>query len=349
MKISFNKNQPVNRIFSHILFWLFSFFIFSQMFKISDDVKRIDYIYSGLFHVSLLFGVYVNIVLLIPKLLSKKKYLVYFIALVATIFLSITLNLITFDWLADIVFPDYYFVSHFNFMEIGMFIFVYILITTLLRLSQSWFELQEVNKRIVRIEKENIKSELNALKAQINPHFLFNSLNVIYSQAIKNSDKTPDAIIQLSDILRYVIYDSTKDKVSLKTEIKLIEDYIELQKFRIDITSSIKFEHKLQDENCKITPMLLLPLVENSFKHGIKGELDHTFVNIKLETNNNNILFEIVNNKGTGETIENDGNSGIGIANIRQRLNLLYPNKHEFNIEESTTIFKANMILDYES
>ena len=118
-----------------------------------------------------------------------------------------------------------------------MFIVIYILITTLLKLSKSWFELQEVTSRLIRIEKENVKSELNALKAQINPHFLFNSLNVIYSQAIKNSNKTPDAIIQLSDILRYVIYDSTKDKVSIKTEIKLIEDYIELQKFRIDTTS----------------------------------------------------------------------------------------------------------------
>jgi len=348
MKISFNKNQSINRIFLHILFWLFSYFIFSQIFKISDEVTRIDYIFSGLFHVSLLFGVYINIMFLIPKLFSKKKYLIYFIALVATILLSIILNLITFDWLADIVFPDYYFVSHFDFLEIGTFMVIYILITTLLKLSQSWFELQEVNKRITRIEKENIKSELNALKAQINPHFLFNSLNVIYSQAIKKSDKTPNAIIQLSDILRYVIYDSTKDKVSIETEIKLIEDYIELQKFRIDTTSNIKFEHKVQNENCKITPMLLLPLVENSFKHGIKGELDHTFVNIKLEANINNILFEIENNKGIGETVESDGNSGIGIANIRQRLTLLYPNKHKFEIEETTTIFKVNMILDNE-
>jgi LytS/YehU family sensor histidine kinase len=285
---------------------------------------------------------------LIPKLFSKKKFLIYFIALVATILLSIILNLITFDWLADIVFPDYYFVSHFDFLEIGTFMVIYILITTLLKLSQSWFELQEVNKRITRIEKENIKSELNALKAQINPHFLFNSLNVIYSQAIKKSNKTPNAIIQLSDILRYVIYDSTKDKVSIETEIKLIEDYIELQKFRIDTTSNIKFEHKVQNENCKITPMLLLPLVENSFKHGIKGELDHAFVNIKLEANINNILFEIENNKGIGETVESDGNSGIGIANIRQRLTLLYPNKHKFDIEETTTIFKVNMRLSYE-
>jgi LytS/YehU family sensor histidine kinase len=283
-----------------------------------------------------------------PKLFSKGKFIIYFGALAATIISSVILNLATFNWLTDIVFPDYYFVSHFNIVEVGLFVVIYILITTLLKLSQSWFELQEVTSRLIRIEKENVKSELNSLKAQINPHFLFNSLNVIYSQAIKNSNKTPDAIIQLSDILRYVIYDSKKDNVLLKTEIKLIEDYIELQKFRIDITSSIKFEHNLQDENCKIAPMLLLPLVENSFKHGIKGELDHTFVKIKLESNNNNILFEIENNKGVGETIENNGNSGIGIVNIRQRLKLLYPNKHEFKIGESSTIFKIIMILNYE-
>lgn len=348
MKIFFNKNQTINRIFLHILFWLFSFFIFSHMFKISDEVTRIDYIFSGLFQVSLVFGVYINLALLMPKLFGKQKYTIYFVAVVGTIISSIFLNLITFNWLADILLPDYYFVSHFEFWEIGIFIAIYILITTLFKLSNSWFELQDVNNKLVRIEKENIKSELNALKAQINPHFLFNSLNVIYSKAIKNSNKTPDAIIQLSDILRYVIYDSTKDKILLKTEIKLIEDYIELQKFRIDTTAKIKFEHQLQDETCKITPMLLLPLVENSFKHGIKGEVENTFVNIKLETIKSNILFEIENNKGASESAENDGNSGIGIANIRQRLNLLYPNKHEFKIEESATLFKVKMILNYE-
>jgi len=150
MKISFNKNQPVNRIFSHILFWLVSFFIFSQMFKISDEVTRIDYIFSGLFHVSLLFGVYINLELLMPKLFDKKKFIIYFIALLATIISSIILNNITFNWLADIVFPDYYFVSHFDFLEIGMFMVIYILITTLLKLSKSWFELQEVNSKLIQ-------------------------------------------------------------------------------------------------------------------------------------------------------------------------------------------------------
>jgi sensor histidine kinase YesM len=335
-------------MFLHTLFWLLSFFIFSRIFKISDQVTRIDYIFSALFHLSLLFGVYINLALLMPKLFNRKKYILYSVALVVTIISSVFLNLMTFNWLAGIILPGYYFVSHFEFREIGIIIVIYILITTLLKLSKSWFELQEVNNRLIQTEKENIKSQLNALKAQINPHFLFNSLNVIYSQAIKNSNKTPDAIIHLSDILRYIIYDSINDKVSLKTEIKLIEDYIELQKFRIDPTSTIKFEHQLQDEDYKITPMLLLPLVENSFKHGIKGELEHTFVNIKLEAINGNILFEIENNKGFGESVENNGNSGIGIANIRQRLNLLYPDKHEFKIDETTTVFKVKMKLSYE-
>src|SRR5664280_1558136 len=114
MKISFNKNQPIYRIFSHILFWLLSFFIFSQLFKISDEVSRIDYIFSGLFHVSLIFAVYVNLELLMPKLFDKKKYIIYSVAFVATIISSVILNYFIFNSLADIVFPDYYFVSHLN-------------------------------------------------------------------------------------------------------------------------------------------------------------------------------------------------------------------------------------------
>ncbi len=346
MEISIFKKQTLNRIILHILFWLLSFFIFSYTFKISDEVSRIDYIFSGLFHLSLLFGVYVNLAMLMPALFNKKRYILYSIALIPTIFLSILLNLLTFNQLADIVLPGYYFVSHFEFWDIGFFAIFYILITSLLKLSRSWFELQEMNNRLDRIEKENIKSELSTLKAQINPHFLFNSLNVIYSQAIKGSNKTPEAIIQLSDILRYVIYNTTNEKVSLKTEIKLIEDYIELQKFRIDETSRIKFEHDVKNENCYIAPMLLLPLVENSFKHGIKGDLVQSFLNIRLETTNSSILFEIENNKGD---YEKEGQSGIGISNIRQRLNLLYPDKHEFIIEEIAALFKVKMVLYYES
>jgi sensor histidine kinase YesM len=342
----FFKKQAINRMILHILFWLLSFFIFSYIFKISDEVSRIDYIFSGLFHVSLIIAVYINLALLMPLLFNKKRYIVYSFALATAILLSILLNLFTFNRLADIFLPGYYFVSHFEFWDVGFFIVIYILVTSLLKLSKSWFELQETNNKLDRIEKENIKSELNTLKAQINPHFLFNSLNVIYSQAIKGSNKTPEAVIQLADILRYVIYDSTNDKVLLNTEIKLLEDYIELHKFRIESSSRITFEHHAQNDNYTIAPMLLLPLVENSFKHGIKGDLDNTFVNIKVEAIENNILFEIENSKGSDE---NEAHGGIGLANIRQRLNLLYPNKHKFTIEESATRFKVKMVLTYES
>ncbi|HCT31234.1 MAG TPA: hypothetical protein DIW31_11020 [Bacteroidales bacterium] len=346
MRFTYKKNKTINRIALHILFWLFSFFIFSYTFKISDEVSRIDFIFSGLFHLSIFVGVYFNLALLMPKLFNKKSYLIYLIALVVIILLSTLLNQLIFNRLADVFFPSYYFVSHFEFWNVGFFIAVYMLITSLLKLSASWFELQEMNNKFIRIEKENIKSELNTLKAQINPHFLFNSLNVIYAQAIKSSNKTPEAIIQLSDILRYVIYNSANDKVSLKTEIKLIEDYIELQKFRVDETSKIKFEHHVQNENCTIAPMLLLPLVENSFKHGIKGDFEHTFVNILLKATNSSVQFEIENNKGIDEK---ENKSGIGLANIHQRLLLLYPDKHEFKIEESETLFKVKMALNYES
>jgi LytS/YehU family sensor histidine kinase len=219
---------------------------------------------------------------------------------------------------------------------------VYIVVTTLLKLSKSWFQIEEMKHRLTQIEKENINSELKALKAQINPHFLFNSLNVLYSLAIKESVKTPGAIIQLSDILRYVIYDSSKENVTLKDEIKLIEEYIGLQKYRIDKSSKVTFTHTLDNKKQKIAPMLFLPLIENSFKHGLKGDLKNTFLDINLTSNNDSIIFNIQNNRSE-EGNKKDDHSGIGLKNVKSRLELIYPERHKFEISDKGETFSVEL------
>ncbi|MFO7844658.1 MAG: histidine kinase [Bacteroidales bacterium] len=277
-----------------------------------------------------------------PLALNKKKYFSYSVFLLFLILLVSKFNQLTFSHIADMLLPDYYFVAQFNFLETAILVSFFLGLTTFFKLSKSWFELQEVRRKITKVEKENIDIQLKALKAQINPHFLFNSLNVLYSLAIKNANETPETIIKLSDILRYVIYDSNKEKVSIKSEVELINNYLCLQEYRIDKSSNISFAHDIQ-ANIDVAPMLILPLVENSFKHGVKGDVSNTFVNIKLKTTDKIAHFEIENNKGSSDSPDQNKDGGIGLTNIKKRLSLLYPEKHELLINENEQKFMVSL------
>ncbi len=340
--------KRANKILIHLLFWALSFIIFSLVFNLSGNVSRVDLIFAGLFHITLFFCAYVNLAVL-SLLFNKRRYFLFVLANVATIVLAMFLNYLTFRYLADILFPGYYFVSHFESWEVMIVIMIYMLITTLLKLSYAWFELQKARQRLAAIEKENVKSELRMLKAQINPHFLFNSLNAIYSLAIKGSGKTPEAIIHLADILRYVIYESNKEKIAIHDEAKIIREYIELQKFRLDPSSKITFVDELQDEHLEITPLLLLPLVENSFKHGAIGDVGDGFVEIALFATNKDVVFEIRNSKPPDGHDKKNRKEGMGNENIRQRLNLLYPDRHLFSIEDKPDVYSVKLVLHHES
>jgi LytS/YehU family sensor histidine kinase len=231
------------------------------------------------------------------------------------------------------------FVSQFEDAQLLIFVIVYLLGTFTLKMSKSWFILQRVNHRLSMIEKEKLSNQLKSLKSQVNPHFLFNSLNVIYSLALKNSDKTKEAILKLSDVLRYVIYDSSKDLVNIESEIKLIQDFIDLQKFRTDNFNNIKFEHQIEN-NLSISPLILLPLVENSFKHGINSGIEHTFLRINLKTIKTKLLFTIENNLNS-ELKKEIG--GFGLNNIEERLKLLYPSNHKFCRFDNENSFKIEI------
>lgn len=348
MQISI-KRLFENRVLQHTLFWLISYYVLLHMFANSAEIQKIDCIYTGLFHVSLIIGVYINLFLLIPKFLSNKKFFQYVSLLLIVIAGTAELNIVFFDKLIDLILPGYYFISYFEFTDILKFVVVYIVATSLIKLAKSWFKLSDANKKLAELQKEKIETELNALKGQINPHFLFNSLNVLYSLVLKQSAESPDAIIKLSDILRYVIYGSNKDYVNLSEEIKLINDYLGLQKFRIDKDSKVDFKYDIDDKNLKIAPMLLLPLVENSFKHGIKGDICQTYVDIKIEANQREIRFEIKNNKGLAEQPEADKPSGIGLSNIKNRLSLIYPDRHIFEIKETDSYFQVILIIRNEN
>jgi sensor histidine kinase YesM len=329
-------------LLQHMLFWIICFYILLQLFASSSRLLPIDYIYTGVFMVTLMLPVYFNLLVLIPRYLQQGSYIRYAVLVVATLVIGTYFNLILFDKLIDYVLPGYYFISYYEFADLLKFFVTFIAATSLLKLSKEWIQLNEAKERMQQLEKEKLTAELRALMNQVNPHFLFNSLTVLYSLALRKATETPEAIIKLSDILRYVIYESNALYVPLRSEVKVLHDYIHLQRYRIGTEAAITFEVVLK-EDVSIAPMILLQLVENSFKHGIKGDTGSTFINMHLQAGRHYIHFKIENNKGQGEEFDRNQVKGIGMRNIRERVQLLYGDRGIFDVTETEKTFQVNL------
>ena len=204
---------------------------------------------------------------------------------------------------------------------------------------------QENEKIRLRTEKEKIETELSSLKKQVNPHFLFNSLNSIYSLANRQSDKTTEAILKLSEMLRYMIYDAEKAVVPLKQEFSGLLSYIELQKLRLTGKTKLQIDIKTPEEDYMIEPLLLLPVLENAFKYG-SDNLNDSTITIKASAADgrlsffcSNTIIQGLKKQHTAET------SGIGLKNVKRRLEILYPGKHDFHIEEKDDLFNFHLSL----
>lgn len=323
-----------NRLVQHILFWALSFLILVNIQKVSSEIKTIDLIYTVLFHIPILLVVYLNFFFLFPRFLERGRYFIYGLLIIVIIAAGSLFYLIFFNRWIDFILPGYYFIAYYNFRDISLYLLIYTLATSLIRLAKGWFRLQDM-------EREKTLTELWALKSQINPHFLFNSLNSIYGLARKSSALVPDSIIQLSEILRYVIYDSDVEFISLEKELKVIEQYIKLQNLRSDESSQIFMEIKGDVGGYKIAPLIFLPFIENSFKHGLKGGNEKSFVNIMVEVGADRLIFLIINSKGKSSEPEKEYSSGIGINNVRKRLDLLYPGRHLLKITKNEDTFEV--------
>src|SRR6186713_63939 len=225
-------NHPILRIIQHLAFWVLSFFVFLYLFKTGAKPEKIDYVYTILFQLTLLPTVYINIELLLPKLGNRKRILFYLLSLIVLIILFAWINYNFFDKWSAKVFPDYFFISYFTFREVVLFFTVYIIITMLLKLSKSWFQVSWLQKELLEKEKQKAEVELKALKAQINPHFFFNTLNSIYSMALDKDERLPGAILQLSNLMRYFLYESRDNFVPLEKELSVADNYISLQRIR---------------------------------------------------------------------------------------------------------------------
>jgi LytS/YehU family sensor histidine kinase len=195
-------------------------------------------------------------------------------------------------------------------------------------------------KSIIRLKNEKTKTELMHLKSQVNPHFFFNMLNNLYGLVGKDAKKAQELILKLSDMMRYSIYDGEKDTVLLSEEITYLKNYIELHKMRYHKTIDIQFNIDIKDNDYEISPLLFIILLENAFKHGVENLRENTYVRINLVAHNDEVIFEIENNF---DSSEDNHEAGIGLKNLKRRLEIIYPKKYNFTVTKTDTIYKAKL------
>lgn len=281
-------------------------------------------------YVLLLLFFYLNFFVLIPQFYFKKGKIIYIVAiiicymLVAYLPLPLTRN--TYHFYGS-NFP--YYLGHCLFKFLSVFIFSLMI---------------KINNKLKQAEKDKLNAELSFLKAQINPHFLFNTLNSIYSLAItERANETSAGIIKLSDMMRYISSATDKHMVALSKELNYITNYIELQKKRFGDTVKITYSINGDATGKEIVPLILISFVENAFKHGINSEED-SVIEINIHIKETTLELEVFNNK-VKVLHEEELASGLGIANTRNRLQLVYPEKHTLKIENTTKNFSVQLKL----
>ncbi|MDZ7714845.1 MAG: histidine kinase [Balneolaceae bacterium] len=335
---------PFKRWLQYVLFWGISVLILSRYFAYQNEVSSIDVIYTILFHISLLCVVCINSFFLIPGFLAKQKYIIYAIFLIITLVVGTWINIYTFRYLADWLFPGFYFISYLNWTNIIQFLIVYVGITTLLQLSRSWFRESEIKQELAEAKKEQAEVELKALRAQLNPHFLFNSLNHIYSLAVQQSPKTAPAILQLSDLLRYAIRNMNNKKVELSKEIDYIKKYVNLYKSRVKHPERINLTISESDNSFEIAPLLLIVFIENCFKHGsVKNEEEE--ISIEVTITEGSLVLCTRNHVDVNRELPSES-TGIGLENAQKRLKLLYPDKHTLEVQSDDLTYTTNLTIE---
>ncbi len=330
-------------IWLQIIYWSLNFFgtvitpvfFFSKESDLQSTVLRITFFLAGI------FTFYICYLAIIPKVFRPEK--------IYTVILSFFLSILCFATLRylmeEVLLPATFGFRNYN-EETGLLYYFFdniyygcinVFIAGIMWLLEK-FGVIETERQ--KLEQERNEAKMQALKTQINPHFIFNTLNNIYSLVYQNSEKALPAIEELSQLLRYSTKDLEQNFISLNKEVGYLESLIELEKLRIKNPELLMIEKKINFPNLNISPMLLVPFVENAFKH---GDFSGKGFTLKISDSNQTLNFHLHNFK---KSKSKDSLSGIGIGNVKKRLEILYPKKHELNIIETETEFSVDLKID---
>lgn len=286
--------------------------------------------------------VYVNFFLLIPRLLRRRRYVLFVVCLVALMAINVSVTSLidvkTMQVLGrrELSTSEVYFEMLFYFFNAGSYVLTSFLLFQIK-------EKAEQKKRLDEVQVEKLKTEVNYLRAQINPHFLFNTLNNLYGLVLEKSDKSGEIVLKLSKIMDYMLYESSDEKVYLAKDLDNLESYVDIERIRQGNNARINFEIQGIIDGQRIVPLLLLPLIENAFKHGVNDQIDGAFLDAIVTVDKNSVTMAVRNSYRAAQ--EQQVRHGIGLTNLRKRLELFYPGRHQLQISQADREFEVKLHL----
>ena len=329
----------------HLIFWFVVLFFFSSFFSVGSKNENFIFWFSTILSIITIVSSYVFVYYLIPDFLIARKYKKFIlytfyagVFIVCAVLMTVVFGFVFFYNLELKQMPA----LTKNSGVILVCVFLIIALTGAFKILKDTYksldEKKTLENKFLQTQLQLKEQELKFLKMQIHPHFLFNTLNTLYGFALKKSEKAPEMILKLSNLLDYILYQVDKPLVLLEDEIKHIEDYVSLEKFRFQESLQITVNKDLIDEKLEIAPMLLLPFVENAFKHG--AQIDGVVaVNINLKVDENTLNFTIENSAKNNE----NSKKGIGLENIKKRLEMVHPKNHFLEILQEEKKFRVNI------
>ncbi len=340
----FDYKFKFQRILTHLLYWSTYVAAFAFLISVNTRLEFLNVALRTFYYLPLdIVATYITLYFLIPHFLIKRKYLSFISLFVLLAFFGVLgYQIITYFIYLPIYFPEA--LEKFSFYQFDIWNYLIsnisvVVVAASIKLTKLWtYERQAKSD----LETQKIKSELMLLKSQINPHFIFNTLNNIDSLIISNPEKASESIIKLSEILRYVTYEINADYVSINHEINYLKSYIELNKLRFG-KDFIDFSFDIVEKQKLVAPMLFIPLVENALKHGYKNcALPGVFVYLKVDSE---IVFEVKNYLSPSVSNEAKRSEGIGIPNLVKRLDYLYPHSYELSFKKTHNQYIAKLCL----
>jgi len=312
--------------------------------SIPSEVSFADLFQRSLYFVWVdILVTYLMIYVMLPNFLLRRKYFWFVFSFIVLSFITMLLNrLINYYFYIPKYFPEW--ADKVNFWQFDYFISIVsslavAIFAAAIKILKIW--IKERNQKSI-LQLQNVQSELTLLKSQINPHFIFNTLNNIDTLIESNPSRASESILKLSEIMRYVLYEATADYVPLQKEINYLNNYLALHELKFG-PGFIRFDNEVKNTNEIIAPMLFIPLVENAIKHGDK-KVPSPGITIRLFDQNESLIFVVQNHISSVE-INKDAAGGIGMHNLRRRLELLYPGRHTFTTENENSIFTAQITL----
>lgn len=335
------------RVMWHTLFWIGYIATYTIIYGSYADTYKDELFWTVAYLPMKMAATYFVLYYVLPKHFLRKQYVLtaawFILAVLFAAYLQRVIDVILIHDLyhqnddagAIHAFP--------KILKIALGVYPVVAFAAFVKLAKYWYEKE---KQAQQLKQQKLEAELNFLKGQIHPHFLFNTLNNLYALTLKKSDASPEVVLKLSELLSFMLYECNSRSVSLDKELKLVENYIDLERIRYDDRLKLKYEKEGDISSNTIPPMLLLPFVENAFKHGTSGSLEEVKVEISVKVDQSTLYFEVKNTKPDAPADEEfEYQKGIGLKNVSRRLELLYNGYYSMKKEESETSYTISLTI----